>query len=211
MSCTVGWTRASNKPSRPIAARYLSPVPPADDPRTDLELIAAINRGDDAAFEAIYFRHRDFVARLAIRFTRDQDLAMDVLQNVFAYLVGKFPGFVLTCRMTTFLYPVVRHESLAALRARDKTVADDELLMDAPARAPNAPGEAPASDDLLRVLGVLGAAHREVVLMRFVDDLSLEEIAQALAIPLGTVKSRLHHAIAALRADPACRRFFLET
>ncbi len=49
---------------------------------------------------------------------------------------------------------------------------------------------------------------REVVLMRFVDDLSLQEIAAALAIPTGTVKSRLHNALATLRDDPRTRRYF---
>jgi RNA polymerase sigma-70 factor (ECF subfamily) len=47
-----------------------------------------------------------------------------------------------------------------------------------------------------------------VVVLRFVDDLSLEEIGEALSIPLGTVKSRLHNAIAALRKDPAIQRYF---
>jgi RNA polymerase sigma-70 factor (ECF subfamily) len=59
------------------------------------------------------------------------------------------------------------------------------------------------------VLSNLPESHREVILLRFVDDFSLEEIASALEIPLGTVKSRLHHAIAALREDPRVARYFL--
>ncbi|MBL8990293.1 MAG: sigma-70 family RNA polymerase sigma factor [Phycisphaerae bacterium] len=198
---------------------------PPDDPRSDLDLIAACNRRDaqaHRAFEALYVRHRDFVWRLALRFTRDQDLAADVLQNTFTYLAGKFPGFTLTCRLTTFLYPVVRHESLAALRARRRAggmspggagLDDDDLLADlaGPASASN-PADPPGpGDDLRRILAVLPAPQREAVLMRFVDDLSMEEIAQALEIPVGTVKSRLHHAIATLRADPAARRYFLDS
>ncbi|MEI8195402.1 MAG: sigma factor-like helix-turn-helix DNA-binding protein, partial [Phycisphaerae bacterium] len=62
--------------------------------------------------------------------------------------------------------------------------------------------------ELAVVLAVLPSAQREVVLMRFVDDLSLEEIAAALAIPLGTVKSRLHQALAVLRCDPRVRGYF---
>ena len=54
----------------------------------------------------------------------------------------------------------------------------------------------------------LPETHREVVLMRFVDGLSLDEIATALDIPLGTVKSRLHNALNALRADPRVRKYF---
>jgi len=47
-----------------------------------------------------------------------------------------------------------------------------------------------------------------VLLLRFVDDLSLAEIAKAMNIPLGTVKSRLHNALAALRHDPRTKEYF---
>jgi RNA polymerase sigma-70 factor (ECF subfamily) len=46
--------------------------------------------------------------------------------------------------------------------------------------------------------------------MRFLDEMTLREIAEALAIPVGTVKSRLHHALATLRDDPNTRRYFEE-
>jgi RNA polymerase sigma-70 factor (ECF subfamily) len=55
----------------------------------------------------------------------------------------------------------------------------------------------------------LSAGQREVLLARFVDEMSLEEIAAALEIPLGTVKSRIHNALATLRDDPRTRNYFL--
>ncbi|HLF12027.1 MAG TPA: sigma-70 family RNA polymerase sigma factor, partial [Gammaproteobacteria bacterium] len=58
------------------------------------------------------------------------------------------------------------------------------------------------------VLAGLSAERREVLTLRFVDDLSLEEIAAALEIPLGTVKSRLHLAIRQLREDPKIKELF---
>ena len=54
----------------------------------------------------------------------------------------------------------------------------------------------------MTVVSSLPEGQREVLLMRFVDGMQLDEIAVALAIPLGTVKSRLHNAIQTLRADP---------
>jgi RNA polymerase sigma-70 factor (ECF subfamily) len=54
----------------------------------------------------------------------------------------------------------------------------------------------------------LSLDRRQVMLLRFVDDLTIDEIAAAMAIPAGTVKSRLHHAIAALRQDPRIRKYF---
>jgi RNA polymerase sigma-70 factor (ECF subfamily) len=58
------------------------------------------------------------------------------------------------------------------------------------------------------VLAGLNSECREVVLMRFVDGMALEEIAVALQIPLGTVKSRLHRALAELRADARVQEYF---
>lgn len=178
---------------------------PHDDPRCDAELIASANHGDEAAFASLYFRHRDWVVRLARRFTGSDDDALDVLQETFAYLFRKFPGFHLTASMTTFLYPVVKNLSLAIRRKRGRVVSDGALLDDCP--APDV-----ATDDsrqeLAAVMAALMATHREVMLMRFVDGMSLEEIAETLVIPLGTVKSRLHHALATLREDPRTRRYF---
>jgi RNA polymerase sigma-70 factor (ECF subfamily) len=178
---------------------------PDPDPRSDRELIAAANNGDDAAFVALYHRYRDWVVRLARRFTGNDDDALDVLQETFAYVFRKFPGFVLTAAMTTFLYPVVKNLSLAARRKRGRLVSDDDLLAVTP--GPQIPAGDPRQE-LAAVIAALSPAHREVVLLRFVDDLSLEEIAQILAIPTGTAKSRLHNALVTLRNDPRTRRYF---
>ena len=63
-------------------------------------------------------------------------------------------------------------------------------------------------EELAEALRTLPAGQREVLLMRFVDDLELAEIAAALELPLGTVKSRLHHALATLREAPGTRELF---
>jgi len=70
---------------------------------SDQELIELVNEGDADAFEALYRRYRDWVYHLAWRFTGNQQDALDVLQETFTYLLGKFPGFSLTASMT-YLY-----------------------------------------------------------------------------------------------------------
>ena len=65
-----------------------------------------------------------------------------------------------------------------------------------------------AREGLAAVLSGLSEGHREVLLLRFVDGLSLAEIADALELPLGTVKSRLHYALDRLRQDERTREFF---
>src|SRR5439155_21835386 len=170
-------------------------------------LIADINAGDAGAFDAIYYRYRDRVMRLAIRFTGDHADALDVLQETFAYLFRKFPGFVLTAQMTTFLYPVVRNLSLAARRKR-RAAAQPLDELDEQMSGFVAVDIESTRSELSAALAGLPATQREVVLLRFVDDLSIDEIAAAMEIPAGTVKSRLHHAIAALREDPRVRKHF---
>ncbi len=108
--------------------------------------------------------------------------------------------------MTTFLYPVVKHLALAAKRKTMRLVADDVAIHSMPDESQEDPGD--SRPELSAVLAALPDTHREVLLMRFVDGLSLVEIATALAIPVGTVKSRLHNALNTLKVDPRTHEYF---
>jgi RNA polymerase sigma-70 factor, ECF subfamily len=177
------------------------------DSRTDQQLIAAVNAGDAAAFEVLYFRHRDWVVNLAHRLTGSEDLALDVMQETFLYFLRKFPGFRLTANLKTFLYPAVKHLSIAARQKAGRcqsTEAELQFLESLPASSV----PAGRTDDLAAALANLSEEHREVLLLRFVDELALAEIAGATGIPLGTVKSRLHNALESLRNDRRTKQFF---
>jgi RNA polymerase sigma-70 factor (ECF subfamily) len=175
---------------------------------SDQELIELVNEGDPDAFEVLYRRYRDWVYHLAWRFTGNQQDALDVLQETFIYLLGKLPGFRLTASMTTFLYPVVKHLSLTLRSKNRRFTSDEEILRELP--APASIETQSCRSELATVLTVLPDEQREVLLMRFVDDMTLQEIATALNIPIGTVKSRLHHALQRLRHDRRTRDYFLE-
>jgi RNA polymerase sigma-70 factor (ECF subfamily) len=189
---------------------------PPTDPRSDAELVAALNRGDLSAFDALYYRHRDWVVRLAARFAGNDADALDVLQETFSYLLRKGPGLRLTAAMTTFLYPVVKHLSLAAKRKRMRqptlsaiSQPDDSERTSEPTQASaDQPDAQSIRSELSAVLAALPETHREVLLLRFVDGLSLQEIAEAMELPVGTVKSRLHNGLATLRSDPRTRAYF---
>jgi RNA polymerase sigma-70 factor (ECF subfamily) len=122
-------------------------------------------------------------------------------------VLRKFPGFKLTANFKTFLYPAVRNLSIGARRKSARYQSNEAER----AELENATAPAidlTAHDDLNAVLGGLSEEHREVLLLRFVDGLSLAEIAAAMEIPLGTVKSRLHNALGELRKDPRTKEFF---
>src|SRR6266498_4796320 len=99
--------------------------PHQSDSRSDQDLIAAINDGAADAFEVLYYRYRDWVVNLAYHFTADRELALDVLQETFLYLVKKFPGFRLTAQLKTFLYPAVRNLSIGARRKAERFQPDE--------------------------------------------------------------------------------------
>lgn len=175
---------------------------------SDEELIELANKGDPEAFETLYYRYRDWVCNLAWRFTGNRDQALDVLQETFLYLLRKLPNLKLTARMTTFFYPVVKHLSLMICSGNKHHTQTDEPLNELPFPIPKDIGASRA--ELAAVLAVLPDEQREVILMRFVDDMKIGEVAKGLNIPVGTVKSRLHNALQTLRLDNRTRDYFLE-
>ena len=165
--------------------------------RTDHELIAAANRGDAAAMEQLYRRHRHWALAVARRYCSRAADAEDVLQEVFKYFFAKFPGFTLTCQLRTFLFPVIRNRSLDLHRKQARyTELPDEHATTRPASGVD---ERQSRRALADLVADLPPDQRDVVILRFLDGCKVAEIAQRLGIPAGTVKSRLHHALKALR------------
>ncbi len=179
----------------------------ADDTRSDTELIDAIRAGDGSAFESLYLRHRDWAFRVARRLVPDDGLAVDAVQEAFLYLHRKGRGLRLTARFTTFLYPVVRHEAQRLGRKARRSAgagADGE----AAGSGPGVGLDAESLRVLAQALGGLPEAQREALLMAAVDGMTHAEISIALGMPLGTVKSRIHAALTALRADDRLASYF---
>lgn len=175
---------------------------------SDEQLVDLCNEADapsaEQAFLVLYERHKPFVLRVASGVTHDNSLALDAMQETFAYVLRQFPpgpGLTLTAKLTSYLYPIARNSAISELRKAKRLAADVEpdLL---PASGDN------DDDDLIQVLRELPPAGREVVTMRFVHGMSLAEIAEALDVKPGTVKSRLHTAIQHLRNSLKIKQFF---
>ncbi len=177
---------------------------PRFDKLSDRELVATCNSGprQDAvdAFDSLYRRHRDYVTRVSLRFCSDREIAADVLQETFIYLLRKFPpsgeGLILTAQLRSLLYPVARNLTFTAVRKRQRSEHNADVEPD---QLPDPRTVEPEYENLATAMADLSANHREVLLLRFVDGMRVNEIAEALNIPSGTVKSRLHFAVGALR------------
>lgn len=186
--------------------------PPQNDPRTDALIVASINAGHHEDFDVLYRRYGGWVYRLALRFTGDPESASDVLQETFVYLLRRLPSLRLHAKLTTFLYPAVKNLAITAGRRRARSVAMPARAGEASAAGlaaePVQAGAAELHATLAAAVAALPDGQREVLLMRVVDEMAVSDIAAALEIPAGTVKSRLHHALAALREDPRTKAYF---
>lgn len=178
--------------TEPPVQSPIDPTPEDTDAawKEDAELVAAAGRGDRAAMARLYERYRDWVVALAYRFTGDRELAMDVLQESFVYLVRRAPTLTLTARLTTFLYPAVKNLAQAERRKARREVGGEVVERAAVGMVAWHEDEA-----LSRGLSALSEEQREVVMMRYGCGMSPREIGVALGVPEGTVKSRLHGAM----------------
>lgn len=178
-----------------------------DDP--DEELVVAWQGGDEAAFEALVRRHQRRVFGLLMRMLGDREEAADVSQEAFLSLHRHGHRFRREARFSTFVYRVAanaalnRRRSLGRKRAREQAlVRRQEAGLDLPSR-PRDPEDAVAGSEvqasvqaaLLELPGDLRAA----LVLYDLEGQSYGDIATALRIPEGTVKSRIHRARNALR------------
>src|SRR5262247_4501170 len=158
-----------------------------------------------AAFEVEVLPHADRLFRLAMWFVRNRADAEDVVQDTMMQALKSFHRFQAgtNCRawLTTILQRVVSNRRRAAGRSKVVDDPDDRIAQTVPF-VPPVPQE--LTDELvLGTLRRLPTMYQEVILLCDVEELSYKEAAKALAIPIGTVMSRLHRGRAQLRAELA--------
>jgi len=169
-------------------------------PRRDevgAEIIDRCRRGDRDAFRALYDAHKDQVYSIALYFFHgDAATASDVTQQVFMKLMTEIARFRGDSRFSTWLHRLVVNACLdGQRRAKSGAVATDPVVLDARAR-PAVHEEdferARLARSIQTAIDHLPPQFRMVILLRYFDDLSYEEIAGALNCSIGTVASRLN-------------------
>jgi len=170
---------------------------------SDTELVARARQGDEAAFEQLVLRHQRYVFNLAYRVLGDYTEAEDITQEAFVRVWRGLSGFRGQARFTTWLYRIVHNLCLNRLPGLQR-----ELLQTEPVEEVLAdPGLSPA--DLFAVREQMAFLHaqmdrlpekyRLVLTLRYLQHLSYDEIAAALEMPMGTVKTHIHRARRLLR------------
>jgi RNA polymerase sigma-70 factor (ECF subfamily) len=154
----------------------------------DPALIRAAAAGDLAAFEQIVRDHQQHVWRFLRRLLGDDTVAEDVAQETFLRMYRRLPGFGFQSTFSTWIFQIARNAGIDELRARRRR----ERLVDAVPRPPattSPPGEARV--ELAAALASLPVDLREALLLVEVLGLRYTEVATVLAVPVGTVKSRV--------------------
>jgi len=167
----------------------------------DRALLSRIATGDQEAIEELYRRHSRVLLGQLQLMVHQPALAEEVLQDTMLAVWKGARTFRGGSRVRTWLLGIARRQARDRMRRQRPTPMADAEFAQRP--SPNPGPEAIAIERaearrMVAALSTLTPAHREVVGLVFGADLSLAEVARVLAVPLGTVKSRLHAARAAL-------------
>lgn len=170
-----------------------------DDDGSVLQRMAA---GECGALDELYAHHRAPLLAYLRTLIGDRGLAEEVLQDtLFAAWTGA-DRFEQRSSVRAWLLGIAWRRAHDTLRRDSRHVVADVDLTNVPAPDPEPVSQVIAHADhaaLGAALDRLSAAHREVLILNFVHELSYRDIATVLGIPIGTVMSRLHHAKRALR------------
>ena len=182
------------------------------DMTADRQLLRRLRARDEHAFRELVEVHRDTVYNLTFRMLGNRAEAEDVAQEVFITVFKTIETFREESKFSTWLYRVTvnhcknRIKYLSRRHDRDQDELDEgsraagDGAAPALARRPDAALEAAQLEELMQTaIASLDEEHRVLVVLREVEDLSIEEICEITGLPDGTVKSRLHRARLALR------------
>ena len=163
------------------------------------DLVDRAMRGDREAFGVLAGRAVDRLYRIARLILRDTELAEDATQEALVRAWRDLPALRNAERFDAWLYRLIVRSCADVGRRRRKWRAEITVLQSEPVESDRT-SELADRDQLERGMRRLTDAQRTVLVMSFYIGLSPSEMAEALDIPVGTVKSRLHYSIEALRA-----------
>lgn len=177
--------------------------------RENVEISRGLRRRDPELLDRLIERYQHRLLRYLVFLTGNRELAEDIFQETWIRVMERGSQYNGKAKFDTWLFAIARH--LVIDWSRKKTTTSLEALQeqfgnehafDVPSAAPS-PFDAVTTrenrESVQAALSRLDAVHREVLVLRFHEELSLEEIATVTGAPLSTVKSRLYRGLAALK------------
>lgn len=201
----------------PSSQRDNQPHPAPDADQVDRDLVAAIRAGDSDAWTTLIERYQVRIFSICVRMVRDRETASDLTQDAFIKVIKGLDTFDERAKLSTWVYRVTMNVCLSKLRSEKlRRHASLEAMASAGGRDPDRRSELgfaqerePSAEEgverdeerqrMVEALDSLSDEHRAILVLRDGRGLEYEQIADALEIPVGTVRSRLFRARAALR------------
>jgi RNA polymerase sigma-70 factor, ECF subfamily len=177
--------------------------------RENVEIARGLRRRDPELLDRLIERYQHRLLRYLVFLTGNRDLAEDIFQETWIRVMERGRQYNGKSKFDTWLFAIARH--LVIDWSRKKTTTSLEALQeqygnehafDVPSNSPSPFDAVTSSENRASVqaaLSTLDSMHREVLVLRFHEELSLEEIATVTDAPLSTVKSRLYRGLAALK------------
>jgi RNA polymerase sigma-70 factor, ECF subfamily len=166
----------------------------------DISLVVRAQHGDEEAFASLAVAAGDRLHAVAHRILRDLDLAEDATQQALLAIWRDLPQLRDPARFDAWSYRLLVRACYAEGRRTRRWAPNLRLLPDGDPVAEEGLSEVVDRDQLERGFRRLSIDHRAVVVLHHYLDLTLDEVAEALGVPVGTIRSRLHHAMRGLRA-----------
>jgi RNA polymerase sigma-70 factor, ECF subfamily len=166
---------------------------------SDAELLAAAAAGDDGPFRELYRRYAGRIFALGMQLLSDRGLAEELVQETFVRLwrsAGRFDPD--RGSPSAFIFAIARRLAVDLWRRPSSRTAEPEAM---PVATEDEVSRLVTRLGVRDALDSLSAAHREVLELSYRDHLKQTEIAVKLGIPLGTVKTRSHHALRLLKVE----------
>jgi len=174
-------------------------------PEPEATLIRRAQKGDHDAFAALVDEHQRYVYNLALRVVKDENEALDLTQETFVRAWTALPNFKGQAQFRTWLYRIVTNLCYNRLPNLRRSLNDlgDDVMEDIPESNFNNPVRETESNEtykfLHRAIDDLDANYKILITLRYQHELSYDEIASTLNLPLGTVKTGIFRAKEQLR------------
>jgi RNA polymerase sigma-70 factor (ECF subfamily) len=166
------------------------------DRQTEADIIEACKQGDREAFHDLFEAHKDRVYTIAFHYSGDEAMARDVTQQVFLKLFTSINQFHESSQFTTWLYRIVANASTDEHRKRRRFVPFSPEIEARTMVRKGSQEEAyhrrQVADSVRGAIGELTPKLRLPILLKYVEGLSYDEIAESLGVSIGTVSSRLN-------------------
>ena len=146
--------------------------------------------------EQYIIENQEHFYRLAYSYVKDRDAALDVVQNAVLKALTHWKSLRNPAYLKTWFYRILINEGLNYIR-KNRRIVPDTGLREQPAPEEDIPGKL----DVYAAVERLSPKLRTIVVLRFFEDMSLQEIAEATELNLNTVKTRLYHALKILKKD----------